>query len=85
MSKVTTLVSIGNKKSAINVKIGKIYATLPILLCFCFAASVTCVAQNYSNSTITWSVFTTSPGATKMRLIVPSISEATSFSIFIAS
>lgn len=34
MSKVTTLVSIGNKKSAINVKIGKIYATLPILLCF---------------------------------------------------
>ena len=53
----------------------------------CFAASLfeTCVVQNYSNSTITWSVFTTSPGATKMRLIVPSISEATSFSIFIAS
>lgn len=32
MSKVTTLVSIGNKKSAINVKIGKIYATLPIFM-----------------------------------------------------
>ena len=40
---------------------------------------------NYSNSTKGWSVAITSPSLTRKRLIVPSMSVARSFSIFIAS